>query len=158
MVDLAAVQQLLATWWFTYDEGNFASLEGLLTRDTVFTCRSDTGATDYEEFIRADVSGRDAVMAWQTSHRENSPYPLRHNATNIHLTGDDTAGDGAGGVTFASYLHVTHIVDSAVTNLSSGICTGTVREEDGAPRLAALHVVLDTMISDVFTTVRAAKS
>jgi hypothetical protein len=146
MVDLGAVQQLLATWWFNYDEGNFSVLEGLLTHDTHFTCRSDTGETAYEEFIRADVRGRDEVMAWQTGHRRNSPYPLRHNATNVHVIGGFD-GEAA----FASYIFVTHIVDGTVANLSSGICTGAVREEGGAPRLAALEVVLDTMDSDVFT-------
>jgi hypothetical protein len=133
-------------WWFNYDEGNFSVLEGLLTHDTHFTCRSDTGETAYEEFIRADVRGRDEVMAWQTGHRRNSPYPLRHNATNVHVIGSFD-GEAA----FASYVFVTHIVDGTVANLSSGICTGAVQEEGGAPRLAALEVVLDKMDSDVFT-------
>jgi len=37
------------------------------------------GAT--ARFYRADVTGRDAVMGWQTDHRLNSPYPLRHNGS-----------------------------------------------------------------------------
>jgi hypothetical protein len=151
MVDLSAVQQLLARWWFNYDAGNFDVLGDLLTRDTRFTCRSDTGETEYEEFVRADVRGHDEVLAWQTDHRRNSPYPLRHNGTNVHLTasGDDEAA-------FASYLFVTHVVDSAITNLSTAVCTGTVRVEDGVARLAELHVVLDTMNSEVFAD-RASK-
>ena len=109
-----------------------------------FTCRTDTGTTDYEEFVRADVRGRDAVMAWQIDHRRNSPYPLRHNGTNVHLVG--RRGDEAD---FASYILVTQIVEG-VSPLSTAIVTGTVRVEDGALRIAALHVVLDTMTSVVF--------
>lgn len=147
MVDLGAVQQLLAAWWFNYDASNFGALEDLLTLDTHFTCRSDTGATDYEDFIRADLRGRDDVMAWQTNHRRNSPYPLRHNGTNVHVTGGTAAA-----ATFASYLFVTQIAGGAVSNLSSGICTGAVRRDGGTVRLAALHIVLDTMESTVGTS------
>lgn len=148
MVDLGAVQDAIGRWWVNYDEGRFAVWPDLLTDDVHFTCRSDTGATDYEEFIRADVRGRDTVIRWQTEHRRNSPYPLRHNATNVHLTGRDGAD-----ATFASYLFATQIVGGAVTNLSSGQVSGAVRAVDGTPRLAALHVVLDTMNSEPFSTV-----
>ena len=82
-VDTAAVHELLGRWWFNYDEGNFDVLAQLLTDDAHFTCRTDTGTTDYEEFVRCDLRGRDEVMAWQTDHRSNSPYPLRHNCTNV---------------------------------------------------------------------------
>ena len=51
-----------------------------------------------------------------------------------------------------SYIFVTQIVDSAVSNLSSGPCSGTVRMEQGAAKLSALHVVLDTSHSVVFDT------
>ena len=95
------MQDLVARWWFNYDEGNFNVLEGLLTDDVHFSCRTDSGATDYEEFVRADYRGRDAVMAWQTDHRLHSPYPLRHNGTNVHIV--EQRGDEA---TFASYIAV----------------------------------------------------
>jgi hypothetical protein len=110
-----------------------------------FSCRTDTGTTDFEEFVRADITGREAVMAWQTDHRTNSPYPLRHNAANIHVVeqGDDEA-------TFASYIFVTQIVDGSVANLSTAIVNGGVRIEDGALRIARLDVVLDTMHSVPF--------
>jgi len=149
-VDPAALQQLIARWWFNYDEGHFETLRELLTDDTHFMCRSDTGATDYEEFIRADVRGRDQVMEWQTEHRRNSPYPLRHNGSNVHLV--ESRGAEA---SFGSYIFVTQIVDGSPSNLSSGICRGTVRDENGKLRISELEVVLDTMSSVLFTDAKA---
>ncbi len=144
-IDGAAVHELLGRWWFNYDEGNFDVLAGLLTDDVHFTCRTDTGTTDYEEFVRSDLRGRAEVMAWQTDHRSNSPYPLRHNAANVHVVED--RGDEA---TFASYIFVTQIVEG-VAPLSTGIVTGTVRAELDGVRIAELNVVLDTMASVVFS-------
>ena len=145
MIDPGAIQDLVGRWWWSYDQGNFDVLAGLLTSDMHFSCRTDTGTTDFEEFVRVDVTGRDTVMAWQTDHRINSPYPLRHNGTNLHVVeqGDD-------GAAFASYIFVTQIVDGAVANLSSAIVNGAVRIEDGELRIARLHVVLDTMHSVLF--------
>ena len=144
-IDGAAVHELLGRWWFNYDEGNFEVLAGLLTDDAHFTCRTDSGATDYEDFVRSDVRGQAEVMAWQTEHRINSPYPLRHNASNVHVV--DDRGDEA---TFASYIFVTQIIEG-VAPLSTGIVTGTVRSEPDGLRIAELNVVLDTMASVVFS-------
>ena len=146
-MDLSTVQNTVACWWYNYDEAAFDVWPTLVTDDIVFTCRSDVGNTSYEEFIRADVRGRGAFLAWQRDHRSNSPYPLRHNGTNVHLTGTTEAG-----ADFMSYIFVTQIVDGKVSNLSSGSCSGTVRIEDDVPRLAALHVVLDTQESVVLST------
>jgi hypothetical protein len=143
-IDVAAVQELIGRWWFDYDEGHFERFPQLLTADVHFTCRTDTGTTDYEEFVRADVRGRAEVVGWQVDHRRNSPYPLRHNGTNVHLVADRDRE-----VDFASYILVTQIVDG-VAPLSTAIVTGTVRNEQGTLRIAALHVVLDTMQSAAF--------
>ncbi len=145
MIDPVAVGNLVTSWWFDYDQGNFTAWPPYFTTDAHFSCRSDSGQTDYEEFIRADVTGRDELLAWQEDHRRNSPYPLRHNGLNVHVTRND--GDDAD---FRSYLFVTQIVGGAVSNLSTGIVLGTVREEDGALRLADLRVILDTTDSEVF--------
>jgi hypothetical protein len=144
-MDTATVQDVIGRWWVSYDAGWFDTWPDLLTSDAVFTCRTDTGATAYEEFVRADLTGRDEVLSWQRAHREASPYPLRHQASNVHAT-----RSGPQEADFLSYLFVTQI-QGGVSNLSSGICSGTVRIEDGAPRLAALHVVLDTEESVVFS-------
>jgi hypothetical protein len=142
----AEIQDALGKWWWNYDEGHFDVLGGLLTDDARFSARTDTGQTDYEEFVRADLRGRDAVMAWQTDHRVNSPYPLRHNGTNVHLV--EQRGDEA---TFSSYLLVTHVVGGAITPLSTAIVHGVIRRVDGAMLIAELDVVLDTRDSVVFS-------
>src|SRR5205807_1805877 len=132
---------LIARWWFNYDEGNFKVLDELLTDDVRFSSRTDSGSTAYEEFVRAEHTGREAVMAWQTDHRLNSPYPLRHNGTNVHVL--EQRGTEA---TFASYIFVSQIV-GGVAPLSTGIVNGTVRREADALRIARLEVVLDTIES-----------
>jgi hypothetical protein len=149
MIDPAAVVNLLGSWWFHYDEGEFDVLDDLLTHDVHFTCRTDTDSVAWAEFARADKSGRDTVMHWQTEHRRASPYPLRHHGTNIHVVEDH--GDEA---TFASYIHVTQVMNESPVPIPGGIVTGTVRVENDRLRIAAMHVVLDTMTSDVFSTVK----
>ncbi len=144
MIEPAAIQDLVSRWWFNYDEGNFKVLAELLTEDVHFSCRTDSGATDYEEFVRADYRGRDAVMAWQTDHREHSPYPLRHNGTNVHVV--EQRGNEA---TFSSYIFVSQIV-GGVSPLSTAIVNGAVRVEGDALRISELEVVLDTMESKPF--------
>ncbi|HUS60615.1 MAG TPA: nuclear transport factor 2 family protein [Acidimicrobiales bacterium] len=145
MIDSASVQNLIAGWWFDYDQGNFAAWPAYFTTDARFTCQSDSGKTDFEEFVTADVAGRRALLAWQEDHRRHSPYPLRHNGTNIHVASSD--GSEA---RFRSYIFVTQIVDGSVSNLSSGLCLGTVREEDGALRIAELRIILDFTDSALF--------
>jgi hypothetical protein len=145
MIQSSDVQDLVARWWWNYDEGNFDVLVALLTEDVHFSCRTDTGTTDYEEFVRADHTGRDAVMAWQTDHRLHSPYPLRHNGTNLHIV--EQRGDEA---TFSSYIFVSQIA-GGVSPLSTAIVNGVVRREGDALRLAELEVVLDTMESKEFS-------
>jgi hypothetical protein len=144
VIEPAHVQELIGRWWWNYDEGNFDVLAGLLTDDAHFSCRTDTGTTDYEEFVRADHSGRDAVMAWQTDHRRHSPYPLRHNGTNVHVVEHD--GDEA---RFSSYIFVSQIV-GGVSPLSTAIVNGRVRRVGGVLLLSELEVVLDTMDSKPF--------
>jgi hypothetical protein len=141
LVDVAAIQDLIGRWWFNYDEGNFKVLEELLTEDVHFSCRTDSGTTDYEEFVRADHTGRDEVMTWQIDHRLNSPYPLRHNATNVHVVEQHGAE-----TKFASYIFVSQIV-GGVAPLSTGIVNGAVRDDGGDLRISELEVVLDTLES-----------
>ena len=150
MIDPAAVVDLLGKWWFNYDEGEFDVLTGLLTEDVHFTCRTDTDTVAWAEFARADVTGRDTMMKWQTEHRRNSPYPLRHNGSNVHIVEqrDDEA-------TFASYIHVTQVANETPVSIPGGIVRGTVRQEPGGLRISELAVVLDTMTSDVFSAVKA---
>lgn len=149
MIESAAVQDLVARWWCSYDEGRFDVLRSLLTDDARFVCRTDTGQADWEEFVRADVAGRDDVVAWQARHRLDSPYPLRHHGTNVHVL--DRDGNEA---RFASYLHVTHMVGGQVAPLPGGTVAGRVRLADGELRICELEVVLDTVDSVRFGDVR----
>jgi hypothetical protein len=142
MIELAQVQDVVSRWWFHYDQAHFDELAALLTEDVRFTCRTDTGTTDFEDFVRADHSGRDAVMAWQRPHRMGSPDPLRHLGINVHVTDQrDREAD------FASYLLTTQVVDGFPGLVMTAIVTGTVRRTDDGMCLAALHVVLDTQSS-----------
>jgi hypothetical protein len=145
------VQELIGRWWFAYDQGQFDELDSLVTDDVHFTVRTDTGKTDFEEFVNADVRGKEDVMVWQTEHRLDSPSPLRHNGTNVHLAG--TRGEDA---LFQSYIFVTQIVEGKVSNLSSGIVTGSVRSAAGKLKISSLHVVLDTEASQTLRDVLAA--
>jgi hypothetical protein len=147
MTHISEVQELIVRWWYTYDQGQFEALASLLTDDIHFTVRTDTGKTDYEEFVNADIQGKVDVMEWQTDHRLDSPSPLRHNGTNIHLTGSRGQDE-----LFASYIFVTQIVEGQVSNLSTAVVTGSVRNESGGLKL---HVVLDTESSRPLREIRA---
>src|SRR3954447_4070670 len=149
MIDPGALADLLSRWWFNYDEGNFDVLSDLLSEDVHFTCRTDTDTVAWAEFARADVRGRDTVMSWQTEHRRASPYPLRHHGTNVHVV--EQRGHEA---TFASYIHVTQVANESPVPIPGGVVTGTVRVEGDRLRIAAIAVVLDTMTSDTFSTVK----
>jgi hypothetical protein len=142
MITSADVSEVLGRWWFSYDEAHFDVLSSLLTDDAHFTCRTDTGTTDFEEFVRADVSGRDAVVAWQTEHRLGSPHPLRHHGTNVHVV--SRTGEEA---TFASYICVTHVVAMMPQLLPAGIVTGRVRRVGEEVLISTMDVVIDTQES-----------
>ena len=142
-VDPVEAQQLLARWWCAYDEGEFDVLDGLLDDDVTFRCRTDTGTTSFEEFVRAEASGREKVLRWQTEHRLDSPYPLRHAMANFHLTGGDATEAG-----FRHYLTVTQVKDVFPTPVPGGLVNGAVRRgADGVLRIADFEIVLDTMDS-----------
>ena len=143
-------QELIGRWWFAYDQGLFDELNSLVTEDVHFTVRTDTGKTDYEPFVNADVIGKSDVITWQTEHRLDSPTPLRHNGANLHLTG--TIGED---VLFRSYIFVTQIVEGTVCNLSTAVVTGSVRRSHGDLRISSLHVVLDTAHSRTLREVLA---
>src|SRR4051794_29898176 len=145
MIEPAALQDLLSAWWFNYDEGNFDALAERLTTDVHFSVRTDTDTVAWAAFARGESRGRDEVMSWQIKHRRDSPYPLRHHGTNVHIVEQQD-----GGATFASYIHVTQVVDEMPAGIPGGIVTGSVREEEGRLKIAQLHVVLDTETSQAF--------
>ena len=145
-------ERLLARWWCSYDAADFDDLTALLADGASFRCRTDTGTTDFEDFVRADLRGRDAVMAWQVEHRLDSPFPLRHHATNFHLTGEGADGS----VTFRHYLTVAAVANLVPAPVPGGVVMGTLRRDaQGALRIAVLVVVLDTTDSVPLRSLRA---
>jgi len=144
-IAVADAQELLSRWWYLYDEGHMEELAALFTADAVFRCRSDSGESEYEEFVRAELSGRDEVMAWQVQHRADSPYPLRHHGSNFHVTA--RSGDS---VDFRSYIFVTQVESVVPVGVSSAVVEGTIRREGGELRLSRMELVLDMTTSVAF--------
>jgi SnoaL-like domain len=146
--DRFAAHELIHRWWYNYDEGNLAVLEGLLTEDCHTSSRTELGTHPYEDFIRSDNWGRSAVMAWKKEHRKHSPYPLRHHAANVHVVAE--RGDE---LDLESYLFVTQIIDRRPSTLSSGLVHWTlVRTADGY-RVRDQQTVLDSIESAPFENV-----
>jgi SnoaL-like domain len=136
------ITELLAHWWHRYDEARVDELSDLLTTDATFRVRTDTGTTDYEAFVRADVTGAEEITFWQAKHRGASPHPLRHMVLNVAV--DSRDGDSSD---FTSYLFVTHVVDGRPAPLPGGVVRGTARRTDGGLKLSAFELILDTQDS-----------
>ena len=146
--DRFAAHEFIHHWWFHYDEGHLDVLAGLVTDDVHLVSRTERGDHPYEEFIRSDNRGREAAMGWTADHRRHSPYPLRHNATNVFVSAE--RGDE---LDVESYLFVTQIVDRTPSTLSSGIVHWTLLRTADGYRLRSKEVVLDSIESAPFETI-----
>jgi hypothetical protein len=103
-----------------------------------YVTRSDSGASPFEELMSPELQGRDAVLAWLSGHREQSPYPLRHHATNVHRTGSD------GDVTRARfYIFVNQIANFVPFAVSSGVVNVGVRRVTDGLQFTEMDVILD---------------
>jgi hypothetical protein len=97
-----------------------------------------------------ELNGRDAVMEWLSEHRKQSPYPLRHHATNVHRTGTD------GDVTRARfYILVNQIANYVPFAVSSGVVNVGVRREATGLVFTEMDVVLDTTDSVLLSQLAA---
>ncbi len=143
--DHFVAHEFIHRYWFNYDEGHLDVIEGFLADDCHLSSRTETGQHPFEEFIRSDSHGRDSAMTWTKEHRRHSPYPLRHNATNIHVIAE--RGDE---LDLESYLFVTQIVERTPSPLSSGIVHWTLRLTDDGYRVVRSDVVLDSIESAEF--------
>jgi len=143
----AEVAELLARYWHRYDAGDVDGLAPLLTAEARFVTRTDTGTTDYEEFVRSDVTGRQAAVDWQRPHRADSPHPLRHCTTNVVAD-----PDGPDAASFTSYLLVTQIQAGKPDPISTAVVEGRVVRTAGGLAFAHLEIVLDTADSVPFST------
>ncbi|MFP1153674.1 nuclear transport factor 2 family protein [Mycobacterium sherrisii] len=138
-ITLSELQEFIADYWYHYDEAHYAELAACHADDVHYLTRSDSGASPFEELMSPELTGRETVMEWLSEHRKQSPYPLRHHATNLYRTGTD------GEVTRARfYLFVNQITNFVPFAVSSGVVNIGVRRGPNGLELTHMDVVLDT--------------
>jgi SnoaL-like domain len=136
------LQEFVAGFWYHYDEAHYDELAARYADDVRYLTRSDSGASPFEDLMSPELRGRDAVMVWLSEHREQSPYPLRHHATNVHRTGTD------GDLTRARfYILVNQIVNYVPFAVSSGVANIAVRRGAKGLEFTEMDIVLDTIYS-----------
>lgn len=150
-ISLSEVQEFFGEFWFHYDSGHTGEVAARFAADAKYISRSESGASPFEEVLAANLSGRDEIVGWLTEHRDGSPYPLRHNSTNVHRTG--TNGD----VTHVrSYIFVTQVANHVPFAVSSGVLeTGMKRDGDGLV-FTTFELIMDTDNSVPLAEFRAA--
>jgi hypothetical protein len=138
-ISLSELQEFIAEFWFHYDEAHYDEVAAAHAEDVRYVTRSDSGASPFEELMSPELHGRDAMMRWLIDHRRDSPYPLRHHATNIHRTGTD------GDVTRVRfYIFVNQIANFVPFAVSSGVMNAGVRRGANGLEFTDVEVVLDT--------------
>ena len=149
-VTLSELQEFIGSFWFHYDEAHYDELAASYAEDVHYLTRSDSGASPFEDLMSPELHGRDAVMEWLSDHRKQSPYPLRHHATNVHRTGTD------GDVTRARfYILVNQIANFVPFAVSSGVVNVGVRREAAGLVLTEMDVVLDATDSVLLSELAA---
>lgn len=141
-ITLAELQEFIAGFWYHYDAADYDQVAASYADDVRYVTRSDSGASPFEDLMSPELHGRGAVMDWLSEHREQSPYPLRHHATNLHRTGID------GEITRARfYLFVNQVANFVPFAVSSGVADVGVRRGGTGPRgleFTEMDIVLDT--------------
>jgi hypothetical protein len=149
-VTLPELQEFIGSFWFHYDEAHYDELAASYAEDVHYLTRSDSGASPFEDLMSPELHGRDGVMEWLSDHRKQSPYPLRHHATNVHRTGTD------GDVTRARfYLLVNQIANFVPFAVSSGVVNVGVRREATGLVFTEMEVVLDATDSVLLSELAA---
>lgn len=149
-VTLSEVQEFIGSFWFHYDEAHYDELAASYAEDVHYLTRSDSGASPFEDLMSPELHGRAAVMEWMSDHRKQSPYPLRHHATNVHRTGTD------GDVTRARfYILVNQIANFVPFAVSSGVVNVGVRREGTGLVFTEMEVVLDATDSVLLSELAA---
>src|SRR6201993_1331102 len=137
-ITLPELQEFIAGFWYHYDEAHYDELAASYAEDVHYLTRSDSGASPFEDLMSPELYGRDAVLEWLSEHRKQSPYPLRHHATNVHRTGTD------GEVTRARfYILVNQIANFVPFAVSSGVVSVGVRREATGLAFTEMDVMLD---------------
>lgn len=138
-ITLAELQNFIGEFWYHYDEAHYDEMAAAHAEHVEYLTRSDSGASPFEELMSPELRGRDALMEWMKDHREQSPYPLRHHATNIHRIGVD------GDVTRVRfYILVNQIANFVPFAVSSGVVNAGVRRGAEGLEFTDVEVVLDT--------------
>jgi hypothetical protein len=149
-ITLSELQEFIAGFWYHYDEAHYGELAARYAEDVRYLTRSDSGASPFEELMSPELNGRDAVIDWLSEHRQQSPYPLRHHATNVHRTGTD------GGITRARfYIFVNQIANFVPFAVSSGVVGVGVRRGANGLEFTEMDVVLDTQNSVLLSELHA---
>jgi hypothetical protein len=149
-ITLPELQEFIAGFWYHYDEAHYDELAQRYAEDVHYVTRSDSGASPFEELMSPELHGRDAVMEWLSDHRKQSPYPLRHHATNMHRTGAD------GEITCARfYLFVNQVVNYVPFAVSSGVADVAVRRGADGLEFTEMQVILDTTYSVLLSELTA---
>ncbi|OBB98833.1 polyketide cyclase [Mycobacterium sp. 852013-50091_SCH5140682] len=145
-ISLAELQDFVGNFWFHYDEAHYGEMAAAFAEDAAYLSRSDSGSCPFEEALAADLSGAAAIIPWLTEHRRASPYPLRHHATNLHITGTED------GVTYARfYIFVNQVTNFVPFAVSSGVTHVGVRRDISAPKglqFTKMEVILDVTNSE----------
>jgi hypothetical protein len=149
-ITLPELQEFVAGFWYHYDEAHYDELAASFAEDVHYLTRSDSGASPFEDLMSPELHGRDAVIEWMSDHRKQSPYPLRHHATNVHRTGTD------GDVTRARfYILVNQIANFVPFAVSSGVVNVGVRREATGLVFTEMEVVLDATDSVLLSELAA---
>src|ERR1700757_2663939 len=149
-ITLPELQEFVARFWYHYDEAHYDELAQHYAEEARYVTRSDSGASPFEELMSPKLYGRDAVMEWLSDHRRQSPYPLRHHATNVHRTGTD------GEVTSARfYIFVNQIANFVPFAVSSGVASVAVRRGAEGLEFTEMDIVLDTTNSVLLSELAA---
>jgi hypothetical protein len=149
-ITLPELQEFIAGFWYHYDEAHYDELAARYADDVHYVSRSNSGASPFEGLMSPELHGRDAVMEWLSEHREQSPYPLRHHATNVHRIGTD------GEVTHARfYIFVNQIANFVPFAVSSGVTEVGVRRGANGLEFTEMDVILDTTNSELLSELHA---
>jgi SnoaL-like domain len=149
-ITLPDLQEFIAGFWYDYDEARYDELAARYAQDVTYLSRSDSGASPFEELMSPELHGRGAVMEWLSEHRKQSPYPLRHHASNAHRTA--TEGD----VTHVRfYLFVNQIANFVPFAVSSGVVNVGVRRGPDGLEFTRMEVILDTTNSVLLSELTA---
>lgn len=152
-IGLPELQEFIAGFWYHYDEAHYDEMAASYAENVHYLTRSDSGASPFEELMSPELNGRDEVMEWLSEHRKQSPYPLRHHATNVHRTGTD------GDVTRARfYIFVNQIANFVPFAVSSGVVDAGIRQSEDGLVFTSLNVVLDAEDSVPFAEYTAKAS